>query len=625
MIAIADILFFVSTLIVILVVGLYAGREEKTKEDYFLGGRSLPWWGVCGSLFGTNISANHIVGMLGIGFSVGFAQSHYEFGSIPAVLLLAFVFLPILRKRKFYTLSQFLGERYGNASSYLYSIILLILILIQLTGALYIGARAFLPFARQLFTQTTYTELVLLISFTATVYTWFGGLKSVVYTDVIQTALILISGLVLAYLALSRPEVGGLSGLFSKELNQPRELSHMNLYLPASHEILPWTGVLSGMFILHIFYWNTNQYVVQRALGAKSLNEARNGILASGFLKLTVPFFSILTGVAAYYIWQSNGMAARIDPDEAFSKLVLLIVPNGWGLIGLILAGLLGAIFSSIDSMLHSASTLFTIDIYLPLLRKMAVLDTIITKETEDRLSIKMGRLFLLGFSVLTTILALLVFDPNSKGNFFIQLSAQSSNFTPGILAVFVMGIFWEKSHKTSAWIVILLTPVLSYLLPPIYENLISSDYIKISFGEKLNFLHRVFLVTICSFLLHYILSSLFVRKDKVNQNPLSESAISKERFEIGFPSWFTSSRIIVFGIYFGLLVCIVYMKIVSAWSGWILFLLPCLATFVFTLWVCFDKKASTDSGRKRLLAYRKDVILSGLLMGLTLGFYFLF
>ncbi|WP_246047087.1 SLC5 family protein [Leptospira ognonensis] len=608
-----DIFFFIGTFFFVLFVGLYAGKDEKTKEDYFLGGRSLPWWGVCGSLFGTNISANHIVGMLGIGFSVGFAQSHYEFGSILAILLLAYVFLPILRRKKYFTLSQFLEQRYGQASSYLYSLISLILILIQLTGALYIGGRAFLPFAKQLSDSIQYEHLVILLALTATIYTWFGGLKSVVYTDVIQTVLILVSGIVLAYLALHRPEIGGLSGLWRLEQSTSQELSRMNIYLPSNHEVLPWTGVLSGMFILHIFYWNTNQYVVQRALGARSLKEARLGILASGFLKLTVPFFSILTGVAAFHIWKQSGFINQVDPDEAFSKLVLLIVPAGYGIIGLILAGLLGAIFSSVDSMLHSAATLFTIDIYLPLMKKIHFFEHIMTKETEDYISIQMGRWFIIFFSILTTILALIFFNPASKDNFFITLSSQSSNFTPGILVIFVIGVFWKNANQTSAWIIILLTPVISYLLPIVYESKYNFSNITLIFGQHLNFLHRVFLVTILTTTFHILLSLLFNKRYKLN-------ALEKENLPKG--KFIPSIEQILFGIYLLLLSFGIYLKLYFQIPKLLLFVVPFLITII-SAYLIYRKKQTTPGAKNRIV--RTDILLSGLLVGITVGFYFLF
>ncbi len=593
-----DSIFFLLTFVIVLVVGLYAGREEKTKEDYFLGGRSLPWWGVCGSLFGTNISANHIVGMLGIGFSVGFAQSHYEFGSIPAILLLAYVILPILRRKKFYTLSEFLSRRYGKISSNLYTIISLMLILIQLTGALYIGGRAFLPFAKQVSASIQYEHLVIIIAFTSTIYTWFGGLKSVVYTDVIQTVLILISGIVLAYLAINRAEIGGLSGLMEKEMNSPHELSRMSIYLPANHEVLPWTGVLSGMFILHIFYWNTNQYVVQRALGAVSLKEARLGIIASGFLKLTVPFFSILTGVAAYHIWNHDGLVSAIDPDEAFSKLVIMIVPAGYGLIGFILAGLLGAIFSSIDSMLHSAATLFTIDIYLPLIKRIKYSGSKMPKEIEDFVSIQMGRWFIIFFAILTTLLALVFFDPNSKSNFFITLSSHSSNFTPGLLVVFIFGMFWNKSHPTSAWITILITPILSYLAPAIYSYLFQDSLISEYFGNQLNFLHRVFLITIFSSIFHLLLSITLEKKIKKQDSNLD---LQTNNFKVSL------HHFIIILYIFSILVGI-YLKINFEVSGYLLFGFPLFASVALGL---YSRKI--------------DLFFSSVLFGITAGLYFLF
>ncbi|WP_281493500.1 sodium:solute symporter family transporter [Leptospira stimsonii] len=217
MFTLIDALFFLLTILIVLGVGIYAGRKENTSEDYFLGGRSLPWWGVAGSLFGTNVSANHIVGMLGIGYSVGFAQSHYMFGAIPALLLLSYVLLPIYRRKRIFTLSQFLELRYGENARLLYSGIVLLLIAIQLAAGLYIGSRSLLPFFKDLGWSIGYIEGVLLLAIISTVYTWFGGLKAVVYTDVIQSIFILFAGLLLAYLTIHHPAVGGWDGLLQKE------------------------------------------------------------------------------------------------------------------------------------------------------------------------------------------------------------------------------------------------------------------------------------------------------------------------------------------------------------------------------------------------------------------------
>lgn len=609
MITTIDILFFGFTFLFVLGIGMYAGRKESSSKDYFLGGRSLPWWGIAGSLFGTNISANHLVGMLGIGFSVGFAQSHYEFGSIPAIVLLAFVFLPLFRRKKFFTLSQFLQEKFGKETGRIYSAISLILITIQLTGALYIGARSFLPFLQNLGLQVTYNELVIWIAFTSTIYTWFGGLKSVVYTDVIQTFLILASGLVLAYLSITRPEVGGIFELFTKEESRMDGLSKMSLYLPPNHPTLPWTGALSGLFLLHTFYWNTNQYVVQRTLGGKSLREARYGILVGGLLKLTVPFFSILTGIAAYQIWSSLGETANVAPDEAFSKLVVLVVPVGYGLIGIILAGLLGAIFSSIDSMLHSAATLFTIDFYKPLIEKNGL-------SLSDEKEMQSGRVFLLFFSILVTIFAIVLIDPNSKKNFFIELSNQSSHFTPALLVVFLLGIFNFQIKTFTICFTILFTPILSLLSPYLYSEF-APIFIKQIFGDELNFLHRVFLVFHFAFFFLILAGYL---QNKMNSN---KKMFQLPLFRANFKSQSYLFTIYGFPVFLCFFFLIIGLRIQFPTSKSLLALLGLILFFLFSILMILQKKAKTQSYLSLFL--KRDEWLYGILLGITFSFYLWF
>lgn len=613
MITTIDILFFGFTFLLVLGIGMYAGRKESSSKDYFLGGRSLPWWGIAGSLFGTNISANHLVGMLGIGFSVGFAQSHYEFGSIPAIVLLAFVFLPLFRRKKFFTLSQFLQEKFGKQTGRIYSAISLILITIQLTGALYIGARSFLPFLENLGLTLSYAELVIWIAFTSTIYTWFGGLKSVVYTDVIQTFLILASGLVLAYLSISRPEVGGIVELFAKEENRLDGLSKMNLYLPPNHPTLPWTGALSGLFLLHTFYWNTNQYVVQRTLGGKSLREARFGILVGGLLKLTVPFFSILTGVAAYQIWSSLGETANIAPDEAFSKLVVLVVPVGYGLIGVILAGLLGAIFSSIDSMLHSAATLFTIDFYKPFFEKKG-------KPLSDEEEMKSGRIFLLIFSVIVTAFAILLIDPNSKKNFFIELSNQSSHFTPALLVVFLLGIFNVRIHAQVICGTILLTPIVSLFSPYLY-SLYCPNFMKLTFGEELNFLHRVFLIF--HFALLVLLTSAFLEHRKRNEESETNTQIQNQTILFGVIKPFRLRNLHLVFIFIVVFLFLIYVRVQFPSNKLSFAVIGFLLFFLFSILLTYQKKLPNQMV---LTLFRKrDEWLYGILLGITFSFYLYF
>ncbi|MGJ4754019.1 SLC5 family protein [Leptospira kmetyi] len=614
MFTLIDALFFLITILLVLGIGIYAGRKEETGEDYFLGGRSLPWWGVAGSLFGTNVSANHIVGMLGIGYSVGFAQSHYMFGAIPALLLLGYVLLPIYRRKRIFTLSQFLEYRYGPNSRLLYSGIVLVLISIQLAAGLYIGSRSLLPFFRDLGWSIGYVEGVLLLAIVSTVYTWFGGLKAVVYTDVIQSVFILLAGLILAYLTLNHPVVGGWEGLLQKEAILSPTDRRMTFFLPSDHTSLPWTGALGGLFLLHAFYWGTNQYVVQRTLGASSLRSARAGILGDGFLTLTIPFFTVLTGVAAYHLFRNLGESNPIDPDEAFSKLVAFVIPSGYGFGGIVLAGLLGAIFSSVDSMLNSASTLFTIDYYSKFRKTEYAKRFFSTSEMQEAESVSVGRAFLLFFSAFTVFLALVAYDPSSKGNFFLELSAQSSHLTPGLLVVFLTGILWKKANSLSATWTILICPFVSWALPYGYEFWIGIHPQTISiFGAKLNFLHRVFLVFLFGLIFHIMLSRRFFSEGEWNRKTLN---VRVRVF------WKTKIRIAIGILWILFCAALSYYDVTdnvtgAAFCGG--------GTFLSFLTVSIAKTLRFPASKRIKAFFKTDEWAFGLLLGITIGLYFYF
>ena len=262
-----DIGIFLTSIALIMGVGLWTGRKEKNTEDFFLAGRGVPWWGVAGSIFGTNVSANHLVGMMGIGYSIGFAQSHFELGAIAALMLLCYVFLPLYRRMGIYTLSEYLGRRYDEKSRVMYAIIMLIFIaLIHMVIGFYIGSRSMLFLLRGTPLEVSYTTGIIIFALVTACYTIVGGLKAVIWTDVIQSVLLLAAGVFVALPVFAQPEIGGLSGLMAKDASLPIAEQKFHLYLPANHPELPWTGVLTGLMILHFFYWGTNQFIVQRAL-----------------------------------------------------------------------------------------------------------------------------------------------------------------------------------------------------------------------------------------------------------------------------------------------------------------------------------------------------------------------
>ncbi|MFP6612643.1 MAG: sodium/solute symporter [Pirellulales bacterium] len=501
-----DYIIFFSTLVVVMLVGFIVGRKEDTSEDYFLAGRSIRWFGVAGSIFGSNVSANHMIGMLGVGFSIGFAQSHFELGAIAGLLLMCYGFLPVYRKLKVYTLSEFLEHRYDHRSRLIYAIIMVILMaFVQMVPALYIGSRTICELmgndaivtqegkpdggkdgaekaanekdtadeskrtvaeiaepnkAKRSVNMTYYTWFVIALAVIAASYTILGGLKAVVYTDVIQSVLMLIAGIAVALFTFN--EIGGWNAMI--ELDAAAQSSKMKLYLPTNHPSLPWSGVLSGLMFMHCFYWGTNQFIVQRALAATSDKEARVGIIVAGFLKLLIPFFAIATGVAAYYLFQNAAefKGQQIDPDTAFPVLVnALISPLGMGLVGLIAAGLIGAILSSIDSMMNSAATIITIDVYKRYLKP----------DANDEEMIRVGRYVIIALMTAAALVAIFVINPNSEANFFLTIADYSNYLTPGLLVAFILGIFWKRGTTNAAFVAILAGVAFSFVVPAVYDS----------------------------------------------------------------------------------------------------------------------------------------------------------
>lgn len=515
-----DLVIFFAALIGVMAVGLIAGRKENTSEDYFLAGRSIPWWGVAGSIFGSNVSANHMVGMMGIGFSIGFAQSHFELGAIFGLMALCYLFLPVYRKLKLYTLSEYLGKRYDERSRVVYAVIMVIIMtMVQMVPGLYIGARSIcilmggdaIEAAAPIETtedmriipesvtqkrdvnQSYYNVFVIALAVVAAGYTVFGGLKAVIWTDVIQSMLLLAAGIGVAILTFD--QIGGWGAMRAIDEAAAQK---MRLYRPMNDPDLPWTGVFTGLLALHCFYWGTNQFIVQRALGAKSDAEARMGIVAAGFLKLLIPFFAIGTGVAAFYLFQEKQMS--VDPDAAFPELVKLVIPLGTGIVGLIAAGLIGAILSSIDSMMNSAATIITVDIY----------KRYINPEATDKQMILIGRISIVIFMLLAAVMAIVILDPNSKDNFFLKIVDYQGYLTPGLLVAFLMGMFWKRGTGTGAFTTMIAGVFLSWLVEYSYKSyFVTIPAVNEAFGDQLNFFHRVFVVILLCIVVHVVVSLL--------------------------------------------------------------------------------------------------------------------
>lgn len=503
-----DIIVVIALLLFIIGASMYSSFKQKSAEDYFMANRSLRWWSVAGSIFGTNIHAQQIIGMMGVGFSVGFAQSHYEVWAIPAILVVAYIFVPIYRKRNFFTLSQFLEKRYNSQARLAYTILMITFIMIQLVGGFYIGSRTLgLLFADTSFAPS-YLQGIMIIALVTVIFTVFGGMESVVIADNILTIIMIISVLLIGTLTYMQPEIGGLWNLLAMDHAQENK---MHLYLPSNHPTLPWSGIFSGLTILNMFYWTTNQYQVQRVLAAKTDRDARLGSIVAGFLKLIIPFFSIAAGTAAFYIFKNRYGIGTVKPDDTFLTLLKTVVPRGYGFIGLILAGLTCAIFSAIYSMMNSVSTMLAYDVF----------KKYISPDASDKKTVRFAQIFVVVMCAVAVCLAYFTYNPNSSDNFFIILAKQTSYIKPGLVVAFFWGVFWKKTNPVAATIALLASPFLGLACDFMYENyLCHIEIIKNTFGEKFNFLYRVFSIFVLDSMLIYVLSlSLNAKNQELDED----------------------------------------------------------------------------------------------------------
>ena len=600
-----DITILIFLIILIPTAGITASLRKKSAENYFMAGRSLRWWTVAGSIFGTNISVSHLIGMLGIGFSIGFAQSSYELLSIPAMLLLAYVFIPAYRKIKIFTLSQFLGHRYNESAMVVYTFLMLILILVQMIAAFYIGSRTLMLLFNGTAFQIGYLQGIGIIAAITCLLTVFGGMESVVVTDNLQSIMMFFAGVIVAVATFMQPEIHGIAGLLHLDRAAPLADQKMHLYLPSNHPDLPWSGVFTGLITLNLFYWTTNQYVVQRALAAQTDREAKLGIMASGFLKLCIPFMSIATGVAAAYIFKHRmGANLKILPDDAFMHLIETVVPSGFGLKGFILAGLTAATFSSVDSMMNSATTLLTMDVYKKYLNKTA----------SDKQLVRFGRGSVFVMIFLTAGFALLTYDPASAGNFFLSVSSRGAYFTPGIVVVFFLGIIWKKSAPKAAVITMISAPFISLFFELGYNQFLAPiPAVAAMFGTKLNFLHRVWFTFWGCALLQTVISLYF---NKRGGAPSHQHSADTPVFAIDAKIAWTEIAIFSLAVLFSAIA--VHLDIVPATAiCWF------VGIITFSIFIYNYKKTTTEWSVGNLLT--SDRFYAGLLSGLTVWILFYF
>ena len=453
----------------IITLATYVSRKKsgttRSAEDYFLAGRSLPWWAIGASLIAANISAEQIIGMSGQGWVVGMAIAVWELTAAIALIVMAKYFLPIFLEKKIYTMPQFLEQRFDKRVSLVLSFFwLIVYIFINLTSVLWLGSLAI-----NALTGIDIFHALMILAFFSLAYSLLGGLKAVAMTDVVQVVLLIFGGLAVSYIALDKisDSAGIFEGIKILVTEMPEKFDMILSKDNDSYSNLPGIWILLGLgvWIGHFFYWGFNQYITQRALGAKSIQEAQKGVMFAAYLKLLMPIVIVLPGICAAVLFPILDKS-----DQAYPSMMSLL-PNG--LLGLTFAALIAAIVSSLASMSNSISTIFTMDIYKHFKKN----------EVSDSFLIDIGRAAVIISILIATIMAKPLLG--SFESIFQYIQNFTGYFSPGIVVIFLVALFWKKATSLSVLIAALI-------------SLFASIIISVLFPE-LPFIHRMTIVFILS------------------------------------------------------------------------------------------------------------------------------
>ena len=476
-----DLIILVLYLVLLVSLGLFLSRnkggKEKSANDYFLAGNTLTWWAVGASLIAANISAEQFIGMSGTGFRDGIAIAAYEVMAAVTLVVIGKFLLPVMLDRKIFTIPQFLRERYNDGVGLAFSILWLFLyVFVNLTSVAWLGALAIEQIlglqglSVNIFGLTISMRMLIILCLfiIAGLYSIYGGLASVAWTDVMQVTFLVGGGLITAYVALSEmgkvfgtDALGALSRVYA-DLTTGTHVNdvHFHLVIQESHNVNAFenvpgiAAVVGGVWLTNLGYWGFNQYIIQKGLAAKSIDEAKKGLVFAGFLKILIPFIVVLPGICAYYIMQdpqafsSIHLAGSINrADDAYPWLIRNFTPTG--IKGLSFAALAAAIISSLASMFNSTSTLFTMDIY----------KKYINKDAKDKTLVSVGRMVAVG----ALLIALVAVEPLLGGldQAFQYIQEYSGFIYPGIIVVFGLGLLWKRASSTAAvWTAILTIPM---------------------------------------------------------------------------------------------------------------------------------------------------------------------
>lgn len=595
----ADYLVFAAYIILLVGLGLFLSRgkkgEEKSSSDYFLAGNTLTWWAVGASLIAANISAEQFIGMSGSAFKSGIAIAAYELMAAATLIVVAKFLLPVMIKRKIFTIPQFLSERYNWGVGLAFSIFWLFLyVFINLTSVAWLGALAIkqilgLPDAPAMILgmqmDMTILYIMLFLFIIAGVYSIYGGLASVAWTDVMQVTFLVGGGLVTAYAALdvisTRLELNGaldaLSYIMGHLTSVPGD-THFNLIVERNADLYPVlegtatqpsdpffdipgiTVIIGALWLTNLGYWGFNQYIIQKGLAAKSLAEAKKGMIFAAFLKILIPFIVCIPGVCAFYIVNYQPellqtLTGSIErSDDAYPFLIRNFTPTV--VKGLSFAALAAAVISSLASMFNSTSTIFTMDIYKKFINKTA---------SEKKL-VSVGRLT----SLASLILALIAVYPIMGGaDQAFQIIQEYSGFVyPGIVVIFGLGLLWKRASGTAA----VVTAIATFVFSIAFKFMMPGTPFLLRMGY-------VFMVLVVLF---FTLS--FLSKDTEKATPLDNHTVKTQLF------W--GNVMLVLAIICYVIGCITVFGDIEAMKNLGFISIFFLGTFFLALWLYLRSNA---------------------------------
>ncbi len=449
-----------------------SGRE--TSSDYFLAGRNIGWFVVGASLFASNIGSEHLVGLAGAGASSGLVLGQYELQASLILLLLGWVFVPFYIRSGVFTMPEFLERRYSPAARWYLSVISVIgYVLTKISVTIYAGGVVF----ESLMGISFWTGALIVVVITG-VYTILGGLRAVVYTDLLQAVVLIVGSTAVTVIGLAK--LGGWSVLV-----ETAPAGFFNIWKPMSDPDFPWTGIAFGAPIVAVWYWCTDQFIVQRTLSARGIDDARRGTIFAGLLKQLPLFIFVVPGVIALALSQ-KGQLDLASPDQALPALVAAMLPAGFR--GLVVAGLLAALMSSLSSVFNSCSTMITLDIYKKL-----------RPEASERRLVLVGQ----GSTVVLVVLGVLWIPvmANISGVFYHCLQSVQAYISPPIAAVFLLGLFWKRLNAHGAIVSLGVSFVLGMARLVLEINKESLDPSgALYYFADINFMHMaILLFVVCS------------------------------------------------------------------------------------------------------------------------------